>query len=59
MLQSVHNSLEQLHLMQEQISLNRFFNTLVIQLVSERVNATTAASAQDLLRYYETFFQKY
>lgn len=59
MLQSVHNSLEQLHLMQEQISLNRFFNTLVIQLVSESVNATTAASAQDLLRYYETFFQKY
>lgn len=59
MLQSVHDSLEQLHL--KQISLNGFFST-VSNSVSESVNATnatTAASLQNLLKYFETFSQKY
>lgn len=40
----------------EQISLNRFFNTAVIQWVSESASATAAASSQNLLRGFEIFF---
>lgn len=57
-LQSVHNSLKQLDLMYEQISINRIFNTVVILLVNESANTATAASSQDLLRCFEIFILK-